>query len=375
MVKSPKPIRVLHVVTIMNRAGIETMLMNYYRHIDRTKIQFDFLVHRTEKGAYDDEIKKLGGRIYYAPAISIKNIFNYSHNLEKFFKAHPEYTIVHSHLDAISAFPLSAAKKAGVPVRIAHSHVNGFDRDFKLAVRYLARRTIPNYATDFFASSSDAAKFMFGRDKEFTIINNAIDIKKFAFSVATRERFRKVLNLENKLVIGHVGRFNNVKNHLFLIDIFYEIHKVQPSAGLMLVGDGELQNEVRNKVEKLSLNESVLFMGVRSDISDLMQAMDVFVLPSRYEGLGIVLIEAQLSGLACVASDKVPLEADISGLCKFINLRTSADLWAKTIVEFCAHPKKRNHLRVQDRTSHKIKEYDIRLATLKLQSYYQNQGR
>jgi glycosyltransferase involved in cell wall biosynthesis len=330
---TPKePVRVLHVVTIMNRAGLETMLMNYYRTIDRTKVQFDFLVHRAEKGDYDDEIKKLGGRIYRFDPITIKSMPNYKKKMMKLLKNHPEYRVVHSHLDALSALPLAAAKKAKVPLRIAHSHNTGFDKNAKIIMRYIAKHFIRLYATHYFGCSRDAIVFMFGKTiKEYKVINNAINVDDFRFDNSKRNKVRKDLGLGDSFTLGHVGRFSYPKNHEFLIDIFYSVYKQDNNATLLLVGSGHGESEIKKKVAQLKLEENVKFLGLRSDIASIMQAMDVFVMPSRFEGLPVVSIEAQASGLPCVFSDVVTKDLDITGLCEFVSLDNNADAWARRI--------------------------------------------
>jgi len=326
------PIRVLQVVTKMDRAGLETMLMNYYRHIDRGKIQFDFLTHRSEKGDYDDEILSMGGRIFNTYPVNPRCFTKYLADLKKFFGEHEEYRIVHSHIDSLSVFPLRAAKKAGVPVRIAHSHSNDFDRNVKLLFRYVCKSVLLSKASHFWGCSNAAVRFMFGKGVfnggEYTVLKNAIDSERFTFHQDTRTAARKELGLENKFVIGHVGRITYPKNHEFLIDIFAKIRAKNKDAVILLVGDGENKQKLREQVKKLGLVESVRFLGVRPDIPELMQAMDVFMLPSRYEGLGIVLIEAQAAGLPSLASDAVPDEAAVTDLVRFIPLSESAAFWA-----------------------------------------------
>lgn len=362
--KITEPIRVLHVVTIMNRGGLETMLMNYYRHIDRTKVQFDFLVHRTQKGAYDDEIIKLGGRLFYAPPITLKNVFSYGRKLDAFFREHPEYMIVHSHLDALSALPLAAAKRAGVKLRIAHAHNNGFNLDFKRIVRIVAKRFIHSYSNRYFGCSHSAAIYMFGKNVKHKVLYNAIDLSAFKFNLQKRNGIRSSLHLEDSFVVGHVGRFNPQKNHTFLIDVFNELCKIKPEAMLMLVGTGELQDEVEQKVQSLGITNKILFLGSRDDVSDLMQAMDVFVLPSRYEGLGIVAIEAQATGLACFYSDRViPKEVEISNNAYPIGLEKNSEEWASIIL-------KKSDKLLSKRASKYNKHYDINIQATALQAYY-----
>jgi len=333
--KEAGPLRVLHIVTIMNRGGIETMLMNYYRNIDRTKIQFDFVVHRSEKGAYDDEIISLGGRIFYVPPIQLKNILSYKKTLDAIFIDNPEYRIVHSHIDSLSALPLYVAKKHGIPVRIAHSHVNGFDKGFKSLIRNITKKYIKYQATNFFGCSKDAIQFMFGNNiTDYTVINNAIDLQKFKFDYLKRIAARKELDINNdNLVIGHVGRFTYQKNHNFLIEVFNEILKTNHGARLLLIGEGELQKSIKKRVDNLGISDSVLFIGSRTNVNYYMQAMDVFVLPSFYEGLGMVLIEAQACGITCVASKKVvPTYAKVTSNFEFLDLAFDKAYWAKHIL-------------------------------------------
>ena len=358
-----EPVRVLQVVTIMNRAGLETMLMNYYRTIDRTKVQFDFLVHRPEKGDYDDEIKQLGGRIYRFNPITIKSMPGYKKKMVKLLKNHPEYRVVHSHLDALSALPLAAAKKAKVPLRIAHSHVNGFDIDFKLPMRYFMKTLISSQATHLAACSEEAGRFMFGNYRDITIIRNAIDIKKFSFNKITRKRVRSELGIDNDFVIGHVGRFTKPKNHQFIIKLFAEIIQNIPNAKLILVGTGETQDNIQLLARQLRIEEHILFLGLRSDIPSVLHAMDIFVLPSLYEGFGIVAIEAQASGLACLISDKVPPEIRQSESCELLSLSDS-HLWTNKIIDAHKRISNRKAMNVQ------LNEYEIRNASKTLQEIY-----
>jgi glycosyltransferase EpsD len=326
------PIRILHVVTKMDRGGLETMLMNYYRNIDRSKIQFDFLVHRKEKGAYDEEIKSLGGKIFKLSPISLKNFLRYRKELKLFFLNNKEYKIVHSHLDSLSALPLLAAKKANVPVRIAHSHTSSFDRDLKLPLRASLKKLIRFNATAFYCCSPLAAKFMFGKNfYDYKVINNAIEIDKFRYNSRKRKKVRNNLNIsDNTFVLGHVGRFNYPKNHIFLLELFKSVYEENNSSILLLVGTGDLENEVRSHVKRLGLVNNVKFLGSRTDISDLMQAMDYFVMPSLYEGLGMAIIEAQFSGLPILASAGViPLEVKVSNKVKFLELKLGPKNWSK----------------------------------------------
>lgn len=325
-------IRVLQCVNNMHRAGLETMLMNYYRNIDREKIQFDFLVHRAERSDYDDEIESMGGRIYRAPRLYPQNYPAYFAFMKKFFREHPEYRIVHSHIDAMSFLPLLAAKKAGVPVRIAHSHSTSIDLDFKYPLKQCFRTMIPWVATHRIACGQNAGQFLY-RGRSFQIIPNAIDAAAFIFSPYVRELKRKELTIEDKFVVGHVGRFNYPKNHKFLIDLFVQLRKQKPDAVLMLVGTGEKEEEIRAYVQKLNVEDSVLFMGSRSDVNELYQAMDIFVMPSLFEGVPVVGIEAQFAGLRCLFSTQVPDEVEFTNQCTFLDLAGGPSLWAETILQ------------------------------------------
>lgn len=336
-------IRVLEVVNDMHRAGLETMLMNYYRHINRTKIQFDFLTHRPYDSDYDQEIKLLGGKIYHAPRLYPQNYPAYFKYMKEFFEDHPEYKIVHSHIDAMSYLPLKAAKKAGVPIRIAHSHNTSIDKDFKFPLKVYFKHQIPKVTNYYAACGQAAGKFLFP-GKDFKFIPNAIEPDKFLFNEQTRKEYRTKLGFTDKnFVIGHVGRLSYQKNHKFLIKIFDEVHKKEPNARLVLVGVGEKEKTIRKQVRELHLNKYVQFLGNRSDVANLYQAFDVFVMPSLFEGIPVVGIEAQFSGLPIVFSDKVPKEVAFTKQCKFLSLNTPISIWCKNILNTNLTKKRREN--------------------------------
>ncbi len=323
-------LRILHIVTNMDRGGLETMLMNYYRHIDRDKIQFDFLVHREARAAYDDEIESLGGKIYRISRL-IPWSKNYRNTLKDFFKSHPEYKIVHVHQDCLSSVALKCARECGVPHRIAHSHSSSQDKNLKYPIKLYYKRKISRYATDLFACSDEAGRWMFcGAD--FRVVNNAIDAKKYVFNLNIRRKVRDSLILTDEFVVGLVGRFSPAKNHAFLLDIFAEVVRLHNNSKLLLVGDGELRSEIEEKVRALGLTDKVIFTGVREDVPALLQAMDIFVFPSLYEGLGIVAIEAQTAGLPLFISDKVPIECQKTDLVWQLSLSDSPETWASAIL-------------------------------------------
>lgn len=330
------PIRILHVVTYMGRGGLETMIMNYYRHIDRNKVQFDFLVHRDFEADYDSEILSLGGNIYHLPQL---NPFSpsYMSQLDAFFATHKEYRIVHSHLDCMSGIPLKFAKKHGIPVRIAHAHNSNQTKDKKYLLKLCFKHNINKYATQLFACSGDAGRWMF-RSDDFRVVNNAIAAADYAYSPQVCTEVRKELGIDqDAFVVGHVGRFMEQKNHRLLLRIFA---KLPGSTRLMLVGDGELLQSIENQSEELGIRDRVIFTGVRNDVNRLLQAMDVFVFPSLYEGLPVSIIEAQAAGLPCLISNKVPIECKKTGLVTQIPLDAGEEAWAKDVMNAANTPRK-----------------------------------
>ncbi|RLL42757.1 glycosyltransferase family 1 protein [Oceanobacillus piezotolerans] len=361
-------IRVLQVVTIMNRGGLETMLMNYYRHIDRDKIQFDFMVHRDQRGDYDDEIERLGGRIYRMPPIRPGNYQRYFKELDDFF-AHHKYQVVHSHINENSSFVLRAAKKAGISCRIAHSHLSDLSLDYKIPFRLYARFLMRKNPTSYFACSKKAGEWLFGNHihERLTVLNNAVDVNEFTPNDDIRVKLRKELNIEDKFVIGHVGRFNKQKNHSFLLEIFKEVVKRNPHAVLVLAGDGDLRRSIEEKVFELGLKTNVIFLGVRSNIHEFMQAFDIFLFPSLFEGLPVVLIEAQAAGLTCVVSNTITDEVDKTGKLQFVSLNETPEKWADIIL---------NTTYEHTNTSKMLEEsgYDISTSVRWLSNYYYQQA-
>ncbi|MGM8212331.1 glycosyltransferase family 1 protein [Virgibacillus sp. W0430] len=328
------PVRVLHVVVNMNRGGAETLLMNLYRHIDRSNVQFDFLTCKS--GVYDAEIESLGGCIHRIPYITEAGHFGYVKHLKRFFKDHTAYSIVHSHMDKMSGLVLREAKRANIPVRIAHSH-NTESEGGILAKMYksYAGSLIKGSATGLYACSSSAASWLYGKDcNKSIILNNGIEIDKFTFSSKARNEMRSALGLNKEaFVLGHVGRFSRQKNHFYLLDIFAEISEKQSNAVLILVGDGPLRRKIKERIVQLNLGEKVKLLGVREDIPQLMQAFDMFVFPSLHEGLPVTLIEAQSAGLVCLISDHITAEVDLSiGLMHQLPLNDKS-MWVNQVIE------------------------------------------
>ena len=326
------PIRVLHIVVDMNMGGIETMLINYHRKINRKIIQFDYLVHRQERAAYDDEIEKLGGKIYCLPKLNPLSL-KYRQQLSKFFKSHTEYQIVHSHINCLSAIPLKYAKKHNVPNRISHSHANTKMKfTIKDIIKIYYRNKLTKYTTKQFACSKEAGTWLY-KDSTYSIFPNAIDAKRFIYNPKERNKIRTQLKIKNELVIGNVSSFYYIKNHSFLIDIFNEIINKGIDSKLLLIGDGQDKNHIKNKVRELNLTDKVMFLGQRSDVNNILQAFDVFLLPSLYEGLGIACIEAQAAGLPCIISDSITKDCIITDKVYRCSLKKPASYWAQMIID------------------------------------------
>lgn len=356
-------IRVLHVVTYMGRGGLETMLMNYYRHIDRSKVQFDFLVHREFEADYDEEIKSLGGRIYHVSRL-VPWSRRYEAELRRFFRTHPEYKIVHVHQDCLSSVALQCAKDCGIPVRIAHSHNSNQDKNIKYLFKRYYMRKIPETATELFACGKAAGDWMFG-GKAYQLLPNAIAAEKYIYEEEKAKKIKKELDLEKNIVIGHIGRFNPQKNHKFLIDIFEKCFEKNQKVRLMLIGDGEGRKEIENKVKERGLQDNVIFMGVRKDVPELLQAMDVFVFPSLYEGLPVTMIEEQAAGVPAVISNRVSEECIITkDLVKVEGLEETPEQWADKIL-------KQAKINKSDRNEEiKKAKYDVETTAKWLEEYY-----
>lgn len=361
-------IRVLHILHGMDCGGTETMIMNYYRKIDRNKLQFDFLLTTPKHCDYENEILRMGGRIYRIPRLTKRKPWLYCNAINKFFICHKEYKIVHSHTTSKSVVPLFYAKKNYIPIRIAHCHGAKSETGINGRIRSILRPFIKLVATDYFACSKEAGIYLFGNSffemGRIKIIKNSIDSSKYIFDEEKRFKIRKLLGIDNAFAIGHIGRFHPVKNHDFLIDVFYEVLKKEPNARLVLIGDGDGREYIRKKVERLKLSEFVKFLGVRDDVFDLLQTLDVFVFPSLYEGLGLAIIEAQANGVTCIVSDTIPNEVDATGLVKFISLNESADSWAEKIIEH------RNTRRKNTQTEIIRSGYDISENAEWLQGFY-----
>lgn len=335
MKKEQEPIRVAQIMGKWLGGGVEAVVMNYYRNIDRNKVQFDFICDEDSKYIPKEEIEKLGGKIILIPPY--QKPFKYHKELKRVLKE-GKYKIVHSHISTMSFFSLWAAKSAKVPIRIAHAHSTTNKQEKKKnLMKQVLRPFSKVFANRYFCCSELAGRWLFGNEAynqgKVYLLNNAIDVDKFKYNEKVRKAKRKELNIKDKdLVIGHIGRFVKQKNHEFLIYIFNEIHKQNKNTVLLLAGDGPLKEEIQNKVKELKLDKYVRFLGQRNDANELYQVMDAFVLPSLYEGLPVVGVEAQASGLPCFFSTDMTKETKVLDSTKFISLTHTSKYWADKIL-------------------------------------------
>ena len=362
------PIRVLHVFGRIDRGGAEMMIMNVYRHIDRCKVQFDFVAHTYDRCDLFDEIESLGGRIYPIPRFNGINLFTYKKAWKCLLKARSSTCdIIHSHIRSTASLYLPIARKFGYTT-IAHSHSTAVEMDIRGKLKNLLQWRMKWQNIDYyFACSRKAGKWLFGKkivENQLILLKNAIDTQSFVFNPSIREKTRRDLNVSDAFVIGHVGRFISAKNHSFLIDVFARIARQDPSVVLLLIGDGELRQRMAEKVDKLGLESRVIFTGVRTDIPQLMQAMDVLVFPSLYEGLGVTLIEAQAAGLPCIISNSIPDEVMITDLVEALPLKAPVAVWGEKIVS------KRAFNRQDMSAAVKQAGYDVTQTAAWLEKFY-----
>lgn len=365
-------IRVLQVVTTMNRAGLESRLMDIYRVIDRSIVQFDFYTARNVVGEYDEEIRGLGGRVFYSEPIRPGREWRKEREFKMFLLSHPEYRIVHSHVNEWSTIYLRAAKSVGVPTRIAHSR--GANKTLELATIYkdIMRLPIKRYATDCFAVSREAGEHLFGRKAYSTgrvvVLPNAIDTEKYRFDAKRRQDMRGTLGIGEEPVVIHVGNLNPVKNHQFLLDVFRCVLEIVPTAKLLIVGDGPERARIESRITELGMDWSVLILGKRTDVPDLLMAADAFVFPSFHEGFPGAALEAVTSGLPVIASDTITRELAITQDVTFLSLKDSVKIWAKAVIDSLPM------VRFDRASDVKAAGYDIQELSKALELYYTARG-
>ncbi len=356
--------RVLHVVGAMEYGGMETFIMNLYRQIDRDEVQFDFLVHHKRRGAFEDEIETLGGKVYHTSIIDDGNFIKYRHDLRTFYQNHPEYRIVHGHLGSMAFWYLGAAKKHGVPWRILHSHVPSYVKSVKGYAKNALFKLSPLYANINFACSPEAGKYQF-QNRSFEIIPNVIDVTRFRYNENVRAETRNELNINNCFVVGHVGRFFTEKNHVFLLQMFQQLRKENSNAVLMLIGGGPLFEKTKQQAKELGLENSVLFLGLQENTAPYYQAMDAFVLPSLYEGFPLTGIEAQCAGLPCLFTDRTSSNILLLPGSKKLSVENNAVAdWVNALAEISRSSVNREALPPQ------IMEHDSRTVAEKMTALY-----
>lgn len=362
-------IRVLHSVSNMDRAGIETMLMNYYRHIDRNKVQFDFLCNKIKPGAYDDEIKSMGGKIYHTPGLNPAKYPKYLAYMRSLFSENPGYRIVEAHNGALGVYALHAAKVNNIPIRIFHAHGASITKDWKLPIKLFCKSRLKANINHNYTCGIAAAECYFGKKVvekgDYELIPNAIEVEQFVFNDNVRKNLRKKYNLQDKHVIGHVGRFMKQKNHIFLLNVFKQLVEKDSHAYLVLLGDGELMESIKAKAKEFDLENRVLFVGNVGNANEWYSAFDVFVLPSIWEGLPVVGVEAQAADLPCVFSDGVTKEIGLTDKVQFVPLKASISEWVQAL---------QNALNFRERNNNssliREKHYDIKTEAIKLQDRY-----
>lgn len=371
---SQEPIRILQVVGRMDRGGIETMLMNLYRHVDREKVQFDFLAHYGREAVYNDEIRAMGGRIYEMPALRDEThiyywrLFSYLKALHKFFKEHKEYRVIHGHMTNTASLYMPIAKKYGVTCCISHSHSTRGKKGHLGFVTDMLQKSICRHATDYFACSEGARHWFYPQSLvdsgRVQLIANAVDAQRFRFSPEVRKKLREEMNLGDSLAVVCVARFRPEKNHGFLIEVLRELVKKRKDVVFVFAGDGPCEDEIKEKAREYGIEEHTRFLGMRTDVPEILQAVDAFVLPSIWEGLPVTAIEAQAAGLHCVVSDTLTQEMNVLGMVEYVSLEASYEKWGEALICAATQPRRDTYEEM------KRSGYDINTTAPWLQEFY-----
>lgn len=344
-----EPIRVLHNIVLLDTGGIETLLMNLYRHIDRERLLFDFLVHRPQEGYYEPEIRSYGGRIYRTAPFNPAKMQPFRNECMCVFEEHPEYKVFHAHQE-LNLWTLKYAKKAGVPTRIAHSHNAKTVVNLKYFFFLYEKMFIKNYCTDMFMCSDPAGEWSFGkkavREGKVKYINGIIETEKFRYNEDVRREMREELGIGDRIAIGHVGRFMQQKNHKFLLKIFAEIHRKNPNTVLILCGNGRLEDDIRRQAKELGIDGDIIYTGVINGVNiqtcRLYQALDLYLFPSLWEGLPLTGIEAQTAGLPVLMSDVIADQTVVTQNVTKLPLSDSAEQWADAALNILEHYRRRD---------------------------------
>ncbi len=365
-----KPIRVLQNIGMVCGGGVEAVIMNYYRNINKQNVQFDFIVDGKGLDSFDNELKKLGGKVYHVTPYK-ENIVRYMRDIYKIIKDN-NYIIFHDNLNTMAGFSLFSAWLAGVKIRILHNHSTNSKEEFKrYYMKLLLRPFAPIFANKYLACSKLAGEWMFGSEKvqlgNVRIVNNAIDLQKFSFSEEVRAKLRSEINVNDEdTVIGHIGRMVPQKNHMFLLELFAEFYRKQKNSWLLLIGDGPLRESIIAKARDLRIYDRIIFLGVRSDVNKYYSVMDLFLLPSLYEGLPVVTVEAQANGVPILMSDEITSEAIVRDNVCQLSLNLTKDVWVDEMNKFVGMRSSR------DLTSLEKAGFSIQKEAEKLEIYYRN---
>lgn len=361
-------IKVLQVLGGLNRGGAETMIMNLYRAIDRTKFQFDFVIHTDKTQEYANEVLNLGGKIYVCPKYNGKNHFAYCKWWKQFYKNHPEYKIVHGHMRSTAAIFLSIAKQYGLKT-ISHSHSVSSGTGFSSFVKNLLQLPIRNIADFFMGCSREANEWLFGKkianSDKCIILNNAIDTSLYDYNSETREKIRSSWNISDEFVVGTVGRITEPKNPCFLIEVFRDLKVINPNAKLVIAGDGDMMPIVKERIKEFELENDSILLGSCDNVPEVLQGLDVFVFPSLWEGLGMAAIEAQAAGLVTICSERIPKAVFVTDLARSLELSSGSKNWAEYINESQIYERNSNYAKLVFDA-----EYDISKTSEILSSIY-----
>lgn len=369
-----EPSRVLHVLGSTNLGGAESRVMDLYRHIDRERMQFDFVVHTQDKGFFEEEIRLLGGRIYPLPKFKVYNWFSYQRAWKQFFKEHPGYAAVHGHMTSTASIYLPIAKKNGVPITVAHARSAGTDAGIKGSLTRLIRKNLWKHTDYCLACSAFAGEAVYGKTAceqgLVHVIPNSITLEKYTYDPEMRDQMRREWQLQDKLVIGHVGRFHAAKNHGFLLEVFAEIKKLQQDAVLFLVGEGEGMDAAKQKASELGIMQDVVFAGKKTNVSDYYQMFDVLLFPSLYEGMPGSVLEAQAAGLPCLISDTITPEAGVTELVEYKCLQDGAQKWAESLTKLAL---KNTGVRTSHLDALRAAGFDVSDQAVKMMNFYEKE--
>lgn len=369
-----EPIRVLHNIASLHFGGSQAFVMNIYNNVDRKKVQFDFVVIPEEKRDLYEQVEKLGGRIFTCPRYTGKNHFTYCKWWENFFLEHPEYHVIHGHVRSTASIYLKIAKNHGL-ITIAHSHSTSNGSGFPSVVKNVMQLPIRYIADYLFACSDKAGVWLYGKKaltkSNYQMIPNGVDLERFMFDKNKRQEMREQLGIKTKeIVIGHIGRFTEPKNHKFLVEIFEEYHKNNPDSRLLMVGDGELYEAVKKQCDELGIAERVIMTGSRTDTENFYQTMDVFVFPSLWEGLPVAVVEAQANGLPCLISDVITRDVDLTDLVSYLQL-ADKKVWINFIDKVMADER----IEISDENREKLQLFDSKNVAQKLERFYLEQDK